>query len=54
VPQPFGDRFSLDLDEQQMRALTEERVKTIAGSMLQSEWSERIGVRLGHRAILNP
>ena len=46
VPQPFGDRFSLDLSEQQMRDLTEERVKTIAGSMPQSEWSEQIRRKL--------
>jgi len=52
VPQPFGDRFSLDLDEQQMRALTEERIKTIAGSMPQAEWSKQIGIRLdGHRSV---
>jgi len=36
VPQPFGDRFSLDLDDQQIRAITAERVKSIAGSMPQS------------------
>jgi catechol 2,3-dioxygenase len=46
VPQPFGDRFSLELDEQQMRAITAERVKSIAGSMPQSEWSDRTRTRL--------
>jgi catechol 2,3-dioxygenase len=46
VPQPFGDRFSLELDEQQMRAVTAERVKSIAGSMPQSEWSDRTRTRL--------
>jgi catechol 2,3-dioxygenase len=46
VPQPFGDRFSLELDEQQMRAITAERVKSIAGSMPQAEWSDRTRMRL--------
>jgi catechol 2,3-dioxygenase len=46
VPQPFGDRFALELDEQQMRAVTAERVKSIAGSMPQSEWSDRTRTRL--------
>jgi catechol 2,3-dioxygenase len=46
VPQPFGDRFSLELDDQQMRAITAERVKSIAGSMPQSEWSDRTRMRL--------
>jgi len=46
VPQPFGDSFSLELDDQQMRAITAERVKSIAGSMPQSEWSDRTRMRL--------
>jgi catechol 2,3-dioxygenase len=51
VPQPFGDRFSLELDDQQLRTLTAERVKTIAGSMTQSEWSDRTRMRLDqHRS----
>ena len=46
VPQPFGDRFSLDLDDRQMRAITAERVKSIPGSMSQLEWSDQIRIRL--------
>jgi catechol 2,3-dioxygenase len=50
VPQPFGDRFSLDLAEQDMRAITAERVKSVVGSMPQSEWSDRTQTRLArHR-----
>jgi catechol 2,3-dioxygenase len=51
VPQPFGDRLSLELDDQQIQAMTAERVKSVAGSMSQSEWSERIRNRLDqHRS----
>jgi catechol 2,3-dioxygenase len=46
VPQPFGDRFSLELDEKQMRAITAERIQSVAGSMSQAEWSDRIRTRL--------
>jgi catechol 2,3-dioxygenase len=54
VPQPFGDRFSLDLTDQQMRAITAERIKSVAGSMPQSEWSDQIRVRLDqHRSAKN-
>src|SRR5271163_3732537 len=50
VPQPFGDRLPLELDDQRIQALTVERVKSIAGSMTQSEWSDRIRIRLAqHR-----
>jgi len=51
VPQPFGDRFSLDLAEQEMQVITAERIKSVVGSMRQSEWSERIQTRLArHRS----
>jgi catechol 2,3-dioxygenase len=46
VPQPFGDRLSLELDDQQIQAITAERVKSAAGSMAQSEWSNQIRIRL--------
>jgi hypothetical protein len=46
VPQPFGDRFSLELDDQPMPAITAERVMPIAGPMPQSEWSDRTRMRL--------
>jgi catechol 2,3-dioxygenase len=51
VPQPFGDRFSLEMSDQQMRDMTAERVKSVVGSMPQSEWSERTRIRLDqHRS----
>jgi catechol 2,3-dioxygenase len=50
VPQPFGDRFSLDLNLEQMQAITAERIQSVVGSMPQVEWSERIGQKLArHR-----
>jgi catechol 2,3-dioxygenase len=51
VPQPFGDRLALELDDQQIQAITAERVKSVAGSMAQSEWSNRMRIRLDqHRS----
>jgi catechol 2,3-dioxygenase len=51
VPQPFGDRLALELSDQHIRAVTAERVRSTAGSMPQSEWSERIRNRLAqHRS----
>jgi catechol 2,3-dioxygenase len=51
VPQPFGDRLPLELDDQQIRTVTAQRVTSIAGSMTHSEWSDGIRVRLDqHRS----
>jgi len=46
VPQPFGDGLSLELNDQQIRAITAERVKSVAGSMSQAEWSGRTRIQL--------
>jgi catechol 2,3-dioxygenase len=46
VPQPFGDRLSLELDDQQIQAITAERIKSVVGSMPQAEWSDRVRLRL--------
>jgi catechol 2,3-dioxygenase len=46
VPQPFGDPLPLELDDEQIRANTTERVKSVSGSMPQSEWSNRMQARL--------
>ena len=51
VPQPFGDRLPLELDDRQIETMTAERVKSIAGSMPQSEWSDRMRIELDrHRS----
>ena len=51
VPQPFGDRLPLEVDDGQIQTLTAERVKSTAGSMTQSEWSDQIRIRLDqHRS----
>jgi catechol 2,3-dioxygenase len=51
VPQPFGERLPLELDNQQIQAITAERIKSIPGSMPQREWSDRIGAQLDqHRS----
>ena len=51
VPQPFGDRLPLELNDQQIEAATAERVRSIAGSMTQAEWSNRTRIQLDqHRS----
>lgn len=50
LPQPFGERFSVDSSEEEMRAITAERVRAIAGAKPRSEWSEEVRLRLdAHR-----
>ena len=49
VPQPYADRLPLELDDEQIRATTAERVATIPGSMPQSEWSSRTTMRLDEK-----
>lgn len=46
VPQPFAVHLPLELSDEQIRAITAERVKEVAGSMPQEAWSQEIAARL--------
>lgn len=46
VPQPFADRLPLELADEQIRAITDERVHSMPGSLPQAEWSDKMSVRL--------
>jgi len=46
VPQPFADPLPLELSDAEIRTLTDERVRAVAGTLPQTEWSEQIAGRL--------
>jgi catechol 2,3-dioxygenase len=49
VPQPFADELPLELDDAQIRTITAARVRSVAGSMPQAEWSDQISARLAQQ-----
>jgi catechol 2,3-dioxygenase len=46
VPQPFGDKFSLDVSDEELQAITSQKVQAAGGSMPQSQWSDTMALRL--------
>jgi catechol 2,3-dioxygenase len=46
VPQPFGDKFSLDVGDDELTTITAQKVQAAGGSMLHSQWSEAMALRL--------
>jgi catechol 2,3-dioxygenase len=46
VPQPFADDLPLELGDEQIRSITAERVKSVAGSAAHLEWSDQLRERI--------